>query len=152
MEERSRGPLGFIACSAYKNIWPLFRTRREEAQRDRTVPSQFFFSSSLPLPNLGSAVKLLPMASPGCETPHCSREKSRHQASDTSSPQSNPAETLPLHTQISQIQVHLDTASHPKPAVQGMWGLWIFLILQQPSGAEASPTLPAPAEGLIHQA
>lgn len=153
MEERSRGPVGSIACSAYKKIWPPFRARREEAQRDRTVPSQFVFSSPLPLPKLGSALKfLLPMALPGCETPHRSREKSRHQASDTSLPQSNQAETLPLHTQISKIQVLLDTGSLPKPAVQREWRLCIFLILHQPSGAEASPTLPAPAEGLIHQA
>lgn len=39
-EERSRGPLGPIACSAYVNIWLPFRDEREEAQRDRTVSSQ----------------------------------------------------------------------------------------------------------------
>lgn len=57
VEGRSRGPLAFVACSACKNIWLPFRARMEDAQRDRTVPNQFLFSSPLPLPNLGSAVK-----------------------------------------------------------------------------------------------
>lgn len=49
--------------------------------------------------------------------------------------------TQPLHTQIRQIGVHVDTASHAQPAVQGAWGVCIFVILHQPSGAEACPTL-----------
>lgn len=71
VQERSRGPLGSVACLAHMNIWLPFRDERKEAQGHRTVSGQLpHFSSPLPLPSICSTVKFLPMAFPGHEPLH----------------------------------------------------------------------------------
>lgn len=71
VQERSRAPLGSIACSADVNIWLPFRDEREEAQRDRTVSSKF---PSCLLPS--------PTVQPGqcCQIPHHGTSRPRTSA------------------------------------------------------------------------
>lgn len=115
------------------------------------------FSSPLSLPNLGSTVKFLPTAFPGHEPLHTAERRAGTRLVTHPCPSIT---KLKFCLYILKLARFKFTWTLPFQLCSTTCGeaqrslLRIFLILQQPSGDEtqASPTLPALAEGLIHQA
>lgn len=154
VKERSRGPLDSLPCSAYTNIWLPFRDDSEEAQRDGPVSRQLpSFLLPSPMPNLGRAAKFLP----GCEHLHTAERRAGTRLVTHPCPGVTKLKFCLYTLKLARFEFTWTLLSQRcsttrREAQRSL--LRLFLILQQPSGEEAptSPTLPALAEGLIHQA